>query len=365
MPDFEVREYGSRRLKSGETMAIKVFEPPVGEPYRSFDRLYWWDDMRDRVLDGQYSSSSLDRFFVGEVAGEIVGNVLLCAPADTRDVGLVEFVFTVPEHRSKAIMSRLLAVLIEDFRREGGTMLLLCTVNPVAAELYRKAGFVPHIGDGWRYLAPGNEDFDDDYLADSGEGTVRAATFGDMARFAALYNNPRLDWFTRYYVPFVEWRVFHGFRFEGHFRRLLNDSESGAGHLLVLESPTRRVVAAASLNEVPSYHEQHVKVLSFISAPAYVRQTASLLLAVVEESRSTGTAIVQTYVADFEEEKKRVLGEAGFDEEARLRNNLKMEGGETADLLVYARELQSGRELLRGPDQYYGGRQAYARITES
>jgi len=106
-------------------------------------------------------------------------------------------------------------------------------------------------------------------------------------------------------------------------------------------------------------------VLSFISSPAYTHELGPLLEAVVEESKASGTEIVQTYLADFEEQKKEVLEGAGFEEEARLRNNLKLDGGRKADLLVYVRELEGGGPLLRGPEQYYGGRPADLGLTGS
>ena len=355
MGDAGIRETSSRKVKSGETMVVKVMEPPIPEPYRRIDRLYWWEDLREKVLQGAYSRSSLDRFFVGEIGGEFAGCVLCIAPTDTRDVGLVSFVYTEPEHRTKGVMTQLLGALIEDFDRGGGKMIHLCTANPVAFDLYSKAGFVPLIGDGMRYLSPGNEDFDEAYLAYAGKATVRKATFGDMARFVVLYNNPRLDWFVRYYIPFDEWRVFKNFRFEGHYRRLIKDAERGAGRLLVLENPERRVVAGASLTEVPSYHEQHVSILNIISSPSYFDELDTLLEAIVGEAESDATEIIQIYLADFEQDKKDILESVAFVEGARLRDYLKLDGGETRDMLVYTRRLDASRTVMKGPDQYYGG----------
>ena len=356
MNSAAIKDLGSRRLKNGETMTVKVMEPPLQAPYTGYDRLYWWPDVRDKVLAGEYAESSMDRCFVGEIGGEFAGSVVCNAPARTKELGLVEFVWTEPKHRRKGIMTHLLDALIEDFGHEGGKMLHLCTSNPAAAALYRNAGFVHHIGDGMRYLYPGNEAFDEVYLAYGGPATIMEGAYGDMASWAALYNNPGLDWFVRYYIPWFERRVFDGFRFEGQYRKLVADAENGAGQVLVLENAAGRVVAGASLSEVPSYYEQHVKVLNLACAPAYFAELDGLIEAIVTRAEKDGTEIVDAYVVDSEAGKKEVLERVGFREGARLRGHIKLEGGENADFVIYTRELQPARLHKKGHGEYYGGR---------
>ena len=238
-------------------------------------------------------------------------------------------------------------------------MLYLPTSNPVASQLYMGAGFLHHVGDGMRYLTPGNEDFDDTYLGHEGEATVRPATWGDLSWFALLHNNTRLDWVVRYYLPFSDWKVFNGVRFLGHFRRLLMDAESGRGHLAVMEDVRNRVVAVASLAEVPSYHEQHIKVLNFIAAPAYFDQSVDIVETIVADSISTGTEVVHTYLAESDQAKGDVLDRAGFREEGRLVDGLALDDERRIDLLIYARHLSRPVRLRRRSSEYYGGRPAY------
>ena len=120
-------------------------------------------------------------------------------------------------------------------------------------------------------------------------------------------------------------------------------------------------MAGASLNEVPSYHEQHVKILNFIGAPSYISQIDGLLDAIIDEARETGTEIVHAYLADVDQEKKSILKKVGFREEARLKDSLKLELGEGCDLLVYARHLGGGGRLARAPSHYYGGTPTYVK----
>ena len=232
--------YRSCELKSGETMTIEVLEPPIpgaapssrdefDRSYNGFPVHFGWKDVGEQLLRGDYSQWSRDRFFVGKISEEVVGSVLLHTPADSAEIGLTLHVLTKTRHWNKGVQTRLYEALVEQFTGEGGMMLYLPTGNPIAARLYRNAGFVNHVGDGMRYLSPGNGDFDDTYLEYAGQASIRGATWGDLAGFALLHNNTRLDWLVRFYTPFVDWKVFSGFRFLGHYRRLITDVEQQKG----------------------------------------------------------------------------------------------------------------------------------------
>lgn len=355
MNNIGIFDLGSRKLNNGETMVIKVMEPPIESPYISYDGLYWWQDVRDKVFAGNYKASSLDRFFIGEIGHEFVGSVLCNSSAQTKSLGLVEFVWTEPQHRRKGIMTHLLDVLIKNFGHEGGKMLHLCTSNPAAAALYRNAGFVHHIGDGLRYLYPGNESFDETYLAYNGPATIREGNFGDMAGFAALHNNPSLDWFVHYYIPWFERRVFDSFRFEGHYRKFITDAEHGSGHVLVLENKLGRIVAGVGLSEAPSYYEQHVKVMNLACSPTYFAELHKLIAAAIAYAEKDGTEIIDVYVVDSELGKMKILKEVGFKEATRLKKHIKLPGGENTDFVIYTRELNPARLHRKGHGEYYGG----------
>ena len=93
------------RLRAGEQLGIKMVQPPLLE-YAG--KVGCWVDIRDRLFEGQLSSWLFTPYFVGEIEGEVIGSICYCAPADTRDVGVVEFVQTAEEHRRKGVGSALL-----------------------------------------------------------------------------------------------------------------------------------------------------------------------------------------------------------------------------------------------------------------
>src|SRR5262245_5326771 len=337
------------RLGSGERMTITVLEPPLG-PWA--DRIeFWWRDVRAAMVTGELAATSLDRFVVGRVEGGYVGSMCYATHRDRRDVAVLEMVWTSPAHRRKGVARALLRHTLADFRAIGGAAMYLCTTNPSAFALYASEGFRPLVGDGMRYLAPGHEEFDRSHFADAGAASVRAAVWGDLAGVAALYNQPAPDWLIKDYPR----RVFQDVRYESHFIRVWKPSAEGRGAALVLENGARRVVGIASAVEVDSYAEQHVRTVDFWACPAYLGQVPELLARLVQASADGGAELLEARVAEVDAAKRELLEGAGFREEARLRERLRL-GDERLDLCVYSRPFGRRRPPTHPPGAYYGGR---------
>lgn len=349
-------ETSLHRLANGEMLAVRIVEPPLGSDAERVE--YSWREVRSEVLTGQLADTSLDRFVIGEIAGSCVGSMMYATPRDTRDLAVLEFVWTRPDQRRKGIARTLLTRTLEDFRAGGGIAMSLCTVNPFAFDLYSKHGFRPSIGDGMRYLAPGHEDFDETYFADAGPAAIRPAVWGDLARVAALYNRPTPDWLIKDYPR----RVFRGMRYESHYLRVWKPASNGRGTALVLENQDRRVVGIASSVEVDSFAEQQVQILDFWACPPYVHQLPDLLMAVLDRVTAGNGEIVQAYIAEVDVEKQDILLAAGFAEEARLPGRLQV-AGQRIDLLVYSRLLGRRRPPAHLPSEYYGARPAFLQTS--
>ena len=339
----------THRLETGEELTVRILEPPLGDYAGRAE--YWWRDVREPLLAGELADTSLDRFVIGELAGDYVASMTYAAPRDTRDVSVLEMVWTRPDQRRRGIAGALLRRTLADFRAQGGQAMYLCTTNPHAFALYRRHGFRPLIGDGLRYLAPGQEDFDRSYFAPAGPARVRPAAWGDLARVAALYNQPAPDWLIKDYPR----RVFRDMRYESHYLRVWKPAGEGRGHALVLENPLRRVVGIASLAEVDSYFEQHVQVLDFWACPAYLRQLPELVAAIVERAGTGPVERLRACVAEVDLAKRAVLEGAGFHEEARLAEQLRV-GDQRIDLLLYGRALGRRTTPAHPLGTYYGAR---------
>lgn len=340
------------QLKTGEQLVIKTLHPPLGD---YVGKVGCWGAIRDELLNGELTEWLFTPYFVGEIEGEVVGSMSYYTPTDTRDVGVVEFVQTAEQHRQKGIASALMETLIERFRDDRGLALDLCTTNPVAGSLYEKHGFWYNIGDGMRYVAPGAEDFNSTYLTHCGTARVRDAAWSDLPRASILYNHPEPRWFIK--DCFTE--TFRDTRFESHYLKLMRGIEGNRGVFVALENPKQRLVGTAVLQRFDTFYEQHVATLSFRVCPAYLDQTAELLNAAAQKAEAISINTLQTYIADCDDDQKRLVTAAGFAEEARLRNRLR-DGDGFLDVLIYTRSLETNTvPPFHEQAHYYGNRKPW------
>ncbi len=338
------------QLKTSEQLVIKTLHPPLHD---YADKVGCWGDVRDDLLNGKLTEWLFTPYFVGEIDGEVVGSMSYYTPTDTRDVGVVEFVQTAEEHRSKGIASALMDCLIRSFRADDGIALYLCTTNPIAGSLYEKHGFWYHVGDGMRYLAPEASDFDQTYLAYSGPAHSREATWGDLPRASVLYNHREPRWLIKDYFT----QTFRETRFESHYVRLMRQIEDQNGAFVVLENREQRIVGTAVLKRFDTFHEQHIATLSFRVCPSYFDQAAELLAAAAEKAKALSIQGLQIYIADCDGDQKEMAKTVGFTEEARLRNQL-YDGENRLDMLVYTLWMRDTTPLRKEED-YYGNRKPW------
>ena len=353
------------RLRGGETLVIKTVHPPLGD---YADQVGCWREVREELLGGQFADSLYTPYFIGEIDGQVAGSMSYYAPADTRDVGVVEFVETAEVHRRKGVASALLGHLVEQFDAEGGLALYLCTANPIAGRLYENHGFWYYVGDGMRRLSPGAEDFDRSYLARGGRARVREAVWGDLPRASVLYNHPEPRWLLK--DPLTG--CYRDTRYESHFVRIMKRVSPlprgpwwvpapgkpiappvPRGAVLVLESPLRRVVGCAVFERRDGFPEQHVAALSFRVCPSYLQQAPDLLRAAQQRAAELSIGVLETCVAAVDGDQQAIVREAGFSEEIRLRNRLR-DGSSWTDLLTYAAELPGEARPVQAEWEYYG-----------
>ena len=219
------------QLRSGEKLMIEVCEPPFPGGEHS---LCWWGDIAADLMAGNLRPWLYTPYYLGKIDGELVGYMGCQTPADTREVGLVEFVWTAEAHRRKGIASLLLGRLVEEFTQAGGLALYLCTANPHAGSLYERHGFRYFVGDGMRYLAPGAGDFDRDYLEGGSPAEVRDATWADLPGASVLYNHPEPRWIVKDYLS----QSFRDTRYESHFVKTLRRLEGQRGFCLAWRTPS-------------------------------------------------------------------------------------------------------------------------------
>ena len=349
-------------LRDGSTLAIEIAEPPFD---RSRDRSGGWDQLRswplirEDMMEGRLNRWMHAPYFIGRIDGEVAGTMCYYAPADTRDVGALEFVSTEERFRRRGVGSALVGALVDHFTAQGGRALYLCTANPVAGHLYESHGFRYHVGDGMRFLAPGAGDFDRWWFGACAT-TIRDAHWGDLARLCVLYNHPDPAWLLK--DPLSE--SFRDTRYESHFIRVMRAIEDDTGvwsngAFLVLEASESRVVGAVAFRRTDTFCEQHVAELSFRLGRAHFDRAADLLDAAAERAATIGIRQLALRVAADDDEHRSLAESAGFAEGARWPRRLRSRD-EFSDLLIMLREVATPTGTPSKPrESFYGERKPW------
>ena len=341
-------------LKSGETLSIRIAEPPF--PEYEGKVACWWTSVAEPLLAGEFRSVLKTPYYIGEIDGEVVGYMVLMAPVDSAEVGVVEFVITVEDHRRKGVSSALLGALVGDFVDSGGQALYLCTTNPHAGRLYEAHGFRYHVGDGMRFLAPSAAGFDDLFFSRSGDGTVRPAHWGDLPKAAALYNHHKPAWMIKDDLT----DCIRDTRFESHFINFLKRIQENRGVCFVLENEVWRVVGVAAAERRNTVSEQHVATMSLRIVPAYTDQTGDLLSALEEAAAAIGISCLETRAVARDVDYQYLVESAGFTHQATLPERFQ-DDGRSEDIVLYAKFLDGAAAAPRNGAVYYGGRKDWQR----
>ena len=338
-------------LRDGGTMQVARFLPPMD----TFGgRVRTWDLIRDDLFGGALSETLYTPHIVGLIEGEFAGSLGYYVPADTRDVGIVEFVATEDHHRRKGVADALMARTLREFLADGGQALHLCTTNPIAGRLYENHGFWYRVGDGMRYSAQDAADFDAAYLAADGEPTIRDAVWGDLPRAAVLYNTPEPAWLLKDVLE----DCLRDTRYEYHFVRLMRRIENAQGAVLVLATPKNRVVGLAAFVRRDTFAQQHVATLSLRVAPAYMDHAVGLLRAAVNRAAEIGVGVLEFPIAASDADLAGIASAAGFTEAACLPDRIR-DGQAWVDVRLFTLSSGLPARAFHGSETYYANRQPW------
>jgi len=341
-----IRVLGEARLKNGERMAIKLVEPPQ-EDYA--EKLVHFLEhkppsdyraIRER-LAGEYVEHCIDRYFVGEIGGEIVGQVWYGLPRNGTGIGNFGHVYTEPAHRGKGIATVLVAATVDDFNHQSDGICLLCSAGSNAAGIYRKYGF--------EFVTPGSDagpmalvnkrvaadfaELDEKYFAPGFPVTVRRGHIGDrhdcdrMLDFSKGMNELRKRWH----------RVFIA-RAVPTFIDALYCVDDGKGIATVIENSHGRILGYAFVLSPGSSCEAPFKVMDFDIHPQYLSSAVFFVERTCEIARDAGSLHVRAFIAACDEEKLAVFLQAGFEEEYRFEDVFTFDG-RFCDIVVLRKRL--------------------------
>ena len=360
-------------LRNGEVLQIFRYLPPMD----TFNgRIRTWPQISEDLFSGALADTLHTPYFAGVIKGEFAGSLGYYVPADTHDVGVVEFVATEERHRRKGVADALMACMVGEFVAGGGQALYLCTTNPIAGHLYERHGFWYSVGDGMQFISPSAGDFDVTYFAVDGEPVVRQAVWGDLPRAAALYNCPDPSWLLKDVLT----NCLRDTRYEQHFVRLMRRVEDGQGAILVLATPRNRMVGMAAFVRGETFEQQHVATLSLRVGFGYRgsvlnghRYASTLLLAARSRAFEMGVDVLEFPVADMDHDLMLLAEHSGFARVAKLGDRVR-DGDRRVDIHLYQAETKflgaDGDQVLatsagtsvraaHNSAKYYGNRQVW------
>lgn len=262
-------------------------------------------------------------------AGQIITNVTLVEAGDP-PVGLLQHVYTHPNHRQQGAARAVLTAATADFDARGGVLLTLSTGYQTPPYfLYQRVGFIGRgtTGAMVRCRTPDAEA----QLFTPGPTTVRPVAWGDFPGCVALHLVEG-GWTVRSVAFGV-----HGPRsFEGAFVRLM-DGLSGGGAWPVRAQAARvlvtrpgAVVGLATLCQTPHWRE--ALLLDLFVHPAFQDQAPALLAALPLPAGGK----LQAFAEPEATEKTTLLLRQGFVPEGLLRAQVRVEGT-WRDVLVLGR----------------------------
>ncbi len=311
-------------LKQGATMAIRMFEPPQ-EDYAQ--RLLYFlrhknDDsergIRQRVL-GHYAQHCIDRYFVGEVEGQIVGHEWYGIPRHGTGVGNFGHVYTDPQWRGQGVARELTRVLVDHFNAEPLGNCLLCSAGEAAGRIYRQFGFefIPPTGTSGPMglikpsVAASFAELDARTFAPGGKVSVRPGHSGDRHDIDRLldFSAPWIEARRRWHFVMLAAQV-------PTFIAALHCVEDGRGLVTVLQTSTGSIVGYAFVLNLGSPLERGLRTLDFVVHPHYLDQAPLL---VRETLRLAGAGEVHACVAECDGERLAALSQAGFAAQYRFR----------------------------------------------
>jgi GNAT superfamily N-acetyltransferase len=326
-------------LRDGGRMTVRLVEPPQPDYARRLCHFLAHKDdsplraIRQR-LEGRYAQHCIDRYFVGEIDGRIVGQAWYGLPRAGTGVGNFGHVYTEPEFRGRGVATHLVRLLAEDFACSDGVC-LLCGAGRESLPIYRRVGFQtiePGAEHGPTVLlnpsAAGSfEELEQRYYLPGLAVQVRPGHAGDrhdcdrMLDFSPAARALRRRW----RAVFIAARV-------PTFMDALFGVEDGRGLVTVLANAEGRIMGWAFALTLGSEAEEGLKTLDLFVHPNYLADAP--LLAARTAERAEGA---YAFAAACDGEKVAALARAGFREEYRFRGAMRLPAGQDSDVLVLRR----------------------------
>jgi GNAT superfamily N-acetyltransferase len=318
---------GTVTLKSGEEARLWQIVAPEPAwtarllPFLAHKGEPWLGPMRlalDEGLPGCRMS-----FFECVLGDSIVGNI---TTVDANGIGMLQHVFTNPDHRRKGICRFLMQVVVDDFTsRDGRAMYLGTGYDSPPFWIYHSFGFHSIEESGAMKWLPDPE-FERCHFAPD-DTTVRDTQWSDWGELQALYQSEQ-GWYLR--GLFFN-HTGHS-SYEGTYPAMRAAMDQGRVQQVKVLVKADGAVMGHAMVGVQSWWHGEPYVLDCFVHPNFTGDTAKLLRAVELPTDRK----VQCYCDAEASGKMAALETLGFEREALLQRQVRR-GDEWLDVAVYTR----------------------------
>lgn len=314
-------------LDNGEKMVVKFLIPPepdYSDKLAVFLRHKGDESGRDikARLNGQYAAESTDKYFVGEIDGQLAGQLWYGFGNQQSPVANFGHVYTAMEHRRKGITAQLIKYFIEDFKNSPVLGAFCLSYREWVAGIYKKVNFKPVLPGktaGPMMLANANvpEDFSafqKYYYLPTGPLQPYKGTMKYCCEIDALLN------YSLQSVNAPRTRVFAS-NAVSSFRKAIFLQEDQKGHVhCAITSHGRCAGWSFCLNPFVSIEENQSPLFDWELHPFYQEKAESFLTQSLEMLAKEGVKQMFSYCFSELADKRMILKHCGFKEEAAINN---------------------------------------------
>lgn len=316
-------------LKSGESMAVVKTTAPEPDwidrllPFLSHKGDSWLEPMRQAYSEGLDALTMND--FLGVLdSGEIVGNV---TTIEHLGVGVLQHVFTPPEHRRKGIASALFRGLCGDFTARSCRAMYLSTgYDTPPYHIYESFGFVGR-GDSGKMTWLPDAGFLETHFA-PGPASIRDTRWEDWPLLEALYAITGQWQLKSFYFQQFGHAAYEG-EYIGLRQGLAKGSILGTR---VLSSPEGAILGHALLAKQSAWRGRPL-VLDFMVHANFHERAAEL----AGSLKIPGGVKVQAFCDAQARAKIAALETLGFEQEGCFRGQIEDENHVATDVLVFGK----------------------------
>lgn len=324
-----VTEFGIVTLKSNEQARLVHITAPEPSwtdrilPFLAHKGEPWMWPMK-LALDEGLPGVRMN-FFVAMLDDQLAGNI---TTTEANGIGMLQHVYTNPDHRRKGICQLLMQAVTDDFGARGGRAMYLGTgYDTPPFWIYHSFGFRSILETGAMRWLP-EEGFEGEYFG-PGETTVREARWEDWPALDALYLTER-GWYLR---GFACGHYGHS-SYEGLYPALMKAADEGrVQQMKVLVKDDGAVVGHAMIGVQPAWRGEPY-VLDFFVHPTFARKAYVLL----QSLELPTDRKVQCYCDAEAKPKMAALQAAEFRREAVLKRQIQR-GDEWLDVVIFARNV--------------------------